>query len=374
MLRALLLLALLAAAPTRSEPLVPPPAVAARTWLLLDLQSQQIIAERAAHDRIEPASLTKLMTAYVVFDALRQKDTTLSRELQVTTLAWKTPGSRMFLEPDTLVPVEQLLRGMLVVSANDAAMTLALGLAGSLDAFVERMNAQAKRLGMTGTRFANPSGLPDPQHYSTTYDLATLASALVRDFPQYLPMFLLREFTYRGVTQPNRNTLLGRDPRVDGLKTGYTENAGYCIIATARRDERRLMAVVTGAESESARASEAQRLLNYGFQHYETVKLYAQGAEIAQLPVWKGSDKQVRAGLDRDLYLSVPRGQGDRLKVALTSQQPLLAPIGRAQRVGTLKVTFDGKPNGEYPVVALESVGVANAFVRAWDSLRLLFN
>jgi D-alanyl-D-alanine carboxypeptidase (penicillin-binding protein 5/6) len=374
MLRVLLLLLLLAAAAARGDPIAPVPAIAAKTWLLLDQQSRQIITERNAQERIEPASLTKLMSAYVLFEALRQKEITLGRELYVTTEAWKMPGSRMFLQADTLVPVEQLLRGMIVVSANDAAVTLAHGLAGSQEAFVERMNAQSRRLGMTGTHFANPTGLPDPQHYSTTYDLAVLASALVRDFPQYLGYYVLREYTYNGITQPNRNSLLARDPRVDGLKTGYTENAGYCVIATARRDERRLMAIVTGAESDAARSSEAQRLLNYGFQYYETVRLYAQGAEIAQLPVWKGSEKRVRAGMESDLYLSVPRGQGERLKAVLTSQQPLLAPIGRTQRVGTLRVSFDGRPVGEYPVVALESIGVANVFVRAWDSLRLLFD
>jgi D-alanyl-D-alanine carboxypeptidase (penicillin-binding protein 5/6) len=374
MLRVLLLIPLLAALAARGDPLAPVPAIAAKTWLLLDQQSRQIITQRNERERIEPASLTKLMTAYVLFDALRQKELTLSRELQVTTEAWKMPGSRMFLEADTLVPVEQLLRGMIIVSANDATVTLAHGLAGGQEAFVERMNAQAKRLGMAGTHFANATGLPDPQHYSTTYDLALLATALVRDFPQYLGYYVLREFSYNGITQPNRNTLLARDPRVDGLKTGYTENAGYCLIATARRDERRLMAIVTGAESEAARASEAQRLLNYGFQHYETLRLYAQGAEVAQLPVWKGSEKRVRAGMESDLYLSVPRGQSNRLKAVLTSQQPLLAPIGRQQRVGVLRVTFDGKPVGEYPVVALESVSVANVFVRAWDSLRLLLD
>jgi serine-type D-Ala-D-Ala carboxypeptidase (penicillin-binding protein 5/6) len=374
MLRALLLILLLAAGAGRAEPFVPVPAIAAKTWLLLDLQSQQIIAERASQDRVEPASLTKLMTAYVVFDALRQGEITLHRELQVTTEAWKTAGSRMFLEPDTLVPVEQLLRGMIVVSANDASVVLAQGLAGSQAAFVERMNAQARRLGMNATRFANPTGLPDPQNYSTTYDLAVLANALIRDFPEHLALFVLREYTYRGITQANRNALLARDPRVDGLKTGYIESSGYSLIATARRDERRLLAIVTGTESDNARASEAQRLLNYGFQHYETLRLYAQGAEVAQLPVWKGSVKQVHGGMERDLYLSVPRGQAKLLKATLTSQQPLLAPIGRTQRVGMLHVTFDGKPVGEYPVVALESVGVANVFVRAWDSLRLLFN
>ena len=372
MLRVLILLLVLAAGAARAQ--APVPAVAAKSWLLLDLQSQQVIAERGSQERIEPASLTKLMTAYVLFEAIRQKELTLSRELQVTTEAWKTPGARMFLEVDTLVPVEQLLRGMIVVSANDATITLAHGLAGSEEAFVERMNAQAKRLGMTNTRFVNVTGLPAEGHYSTAYDLAVLANALVRDFPQYLGTYVLRELTYNGVTQPNRNLLLARDPRVDGLKTGYTEGAGYCIIATARRDDRRLMAVVMGASSDAARATEAQRLLNYGFQHYETVRLYAQGSEITRVPVWKGSEKQVRVGMPRDLFLSVPRGQGNLLKAALTTRQPLLAPLSAGQEVGRLRVTFDGKPVGEYPVVALEGVSVANVFIRAWDGVRLLFN
>lgn len=374
MLRALLLVLLLAAGAARPDPFAPVPSTAARTWLLVDLQSQQIIAQRDAELRLEPASLTKLMTAYVLFEGLRQKELTLTRELRVSTQAWQMPGARMFLEPDALVPVELLLRGMTVISANDAALALAEGLAGSEAAFVARMNAQAQRLGMKATRFANATGLSHPQQYSTTYDLAVLANALLREFPQYLGFFVLREFSWGGVTQPNRNALLARDPRVDGLATGYTDDAGWCMIASARSGERRMLAVVTGTQSESLRASEAQRLLNYGFQHYETVRLYAQGSEIAQVPVWKGSAKRLKAGVAQDVLLSVPRGSGDRLKASFTSRQPLLAPVSREQPVGVLRVSFDGKPVGEYPVVALEAVGAANIFIRAWDSLRLLFD
>jgi serine-type D-Ala-D-Ala carboxypeptidase (penicillin-binding protein 5/6) len=280
----------------------------------------------------------------------------------------------MFLEPDATPTVDELLRGLIVVSGNDAATVLAEGVAGSEEEFVARMNVQARDLGLNGTHFTNATGLPDPQHYSTTSDLATLAEALVRDFPAFLPLYALRSLSYNGITQPNRNVLLGRDPRVDGLKTGHTENAGYCLIATARSGEQHLLAVIVGAASESARALQAQKLLNYGFQYYQTVRLYPQGATVAELPVWKGSAGRLKAGLEQDLYVSVPRGQGELLRATLTSLQPLLAPVSRQQRVGVLHLAFDGKPLGEYPVVALESVSVANIFVRVWDGLRLLFN
>jgi D-alanyl-D-alanine carboxypeptidase (penicillin-binding protein 5/6) len=284
------------------------------------------------------------------------------------------PGSRMFLLPDTTPTVDELLRGLIVVSGNDATIVLAEGVAGSEEEFVARMNRQARRLGLSGTRFSNATGLPDPQHYSTTGDLARLAEAVARDFPMYLPLYALRSVSYNGITQPNRNVLLGRDPRVDGLKTGHTENAGYWLIATARSGDRHLLAVVMGAASDSARALQAQKLLNYGFQYYQTVRLYGQGDTVAELPVWKGSARRLKAGFEEDLYVSVPRGQGELLKATLTSLQPLLAPVSRQQQVGVLHLAFDGKPVGEYPVVALESVSVANIFLRIWDGLRLLFN
>lgn len=356
-----------------AQPVAPLPELDAKAWMLLDLQSHQVIGSHATEERVEPASLTKLMSAYLVFGALKQGQLQLDQRLPVSVKAWRMPGSRMFLLPDTVVAVDELLRGMIVVSGNDATLVLAEALAGSEAAFVEQMNAQAKRLGLGATHFANATGLPDPQHYSTAEDLSRLAEALVRDFPDFLALYALRSYTYNGVTQPNRNLLLGRDPHVDGLKTGYTENAGYCLIATARRGERHLMATVIGASSEGARAIEAQKLLNYGFLHYQTVRLYEQGVTVAELPVWKGSSGQLRAGLERDLYVTLPRGEGDLLKATLTSQQPLLAPVSREQPVGVLRLTFDGRPLGEYPVVALESVSLANVFIRAWDGLRLLF-
>jgi D-alanyl-D-alanine carboxypeptidase (penicillin-binding protein 5/6) len=352
----------------------PVPSIEARAWLLMDLQSRQVIASEGSDQRVEPASLTKLMSAYVVFDALRQKQVTLDQRLPISVKAWKMPGSRMFLEPTATPTLEELLHGLVVVSGNDATIALAEGVAGSEEEFVRRMNAQAQRLGLTGTRFTNTTGLPDPQHYSTAGDLAKLAEAVVRDFPAFLPLHALRTFTYNGITQPNRNVLLGRDPRVDGLKTGHTENAGYCLVATARSTGRHLLAVVMGTASENARAIQAQKLLNYGFQHYQTVRLYAQGATVAELPVWKGSASRLKAGLGQDLYVSVPRGRSDLLKATMTSLQPLLAPVSQQQRVGVLRLAFDGQPLGEYPVVALESVSVANIFVRLGDGLRLLFN
>jgi D-alanyl-D-alanine carboxypeptidase (penicillin-binding protein 5/6) len=235
------------------------------------------------------------------------------------------------------------------------------------------MNEEAARLGLTHTRFANATGLPDPRHYSTAADLAQLALAVISDFPEYFPLYALKEYTYNRITQRNRNELLFRDPFVDGIKTGYTEAAGYCLIATAKRADRRLLAVVTGTASEGARAMEAQKLLNYGFQYYETLNLYPGGTAVAEIPVWKGSEKRLKAGFVQDFFVSVPKGQRSLLKIELESMQPLIAPVSPQQPVGVLRVSYDGQPYGEFPVVALERVGVANMFVRAWDSLRLLF-
>jgi D-alanyl-D-alanine carboxypeptidase (penicillin-binding protein 5/6) len=321
---------------------------------------------------VEPASLTKLMSAYLVFNALEQKQITLAQTLPVSTRAWKMPGSRMFIEPNKPVTADELLRGMIVQSGNDATMALAEGVAGSEEAFVQAMNAQGARLGLTQTRFANATGLPDPHHYSTAGDLSLLAVALVQDFPQYFAYYSIKDYTYNRITQRNRNDLLFRDPFVDGIKTGYTESAGYCLIATARREDRRL-AVVTGTASEGARAMEAQKLLNYGFQYYETLKLYASGAAVAEIPIWKGSQKQLKAGFMQDFFVSIPKGQRTLLKIKLESMQPLIAPVSPQQAVGVLRISYADKPYGEFPVVALERVSAANMFMRAWDSLRLLF-
>ena len=356
------------------NPIVPPPpALAARSFLLLDFYSQQTLAAQAVDERVEPASLTKLMTAYLTFAALKQKQIQLTQTVPVSERAWKAEGSRMYIEPRKSVTVEELMRGMIVQSGNDACIALAELIAGSEDAFAQMMNAQAQRLGMKNTSFVNSTGLPNPQHYSTAQDLALLASAIIRDFPEHHPLYAMKEYRYNNITQANRNRLLWSDPTVDGMKTGYTENAGYCLITSAKRGERRLLSVVLGTASESARAAESQKLLNYGFQYYDSVKLYEKNQPVASLRVWKGVLNNVKAGFLSDLYVSLPKGQADKVKANLESRQPLLAPVAVSQKIGVMKLTLDGKPYAEMPVVALEDIALAGVFGRGWDSLRLLF-
>ena len=351
----------------------PPPAIAAKAWLLYDFTSAQAIVSEKPDERVEPASLTKLMTAYLAFSALKQKTLTPERAVPVSERAWKAPGSRMFIEPNKPVSVDELLRGMIVQSGNDACIALAEAIAGSEDLFAQMMNREAQRLGMKNTSFVNSSGLPDPKHYSTARDLALLAAALIRDFPEYYPLYSLREYRYNNITQPNRNRLLWLDPNVDGLKTGYTESAGFCLIASGKRGARRLLSVVLGANSDSARAQESQKLLNYGFQFYDSVKLYDKDQAVSTLEVLKGSENRLKAGFQSDFYISVPRGLADQLKADLVSMQPLVAPISVGQKVGTVKVTLQGKLLGEYPVVALQTVAIAGFFGRTWDGMRLWF-
>jgi serine-type D-Ala-D-Ala carboxypeptidase (penicillin-binding protein 5/6) len=355
------------------SPLVPPPAIAARSFLLLDDHSRQTLAGQNANERVEPASLTKLMTAYLTFAALKQKRIEPAQAVPVSERAWKAEGSRMFIEPRKTVTVEELMRGMIVQSGNDACLALAELIGGSEEAFAKMMNQQAQQLGMKNTNFMNSTGLPNPQHYSTAQDLALLASAIIRDFPEYHPLYAMKEYRYNNVTQANRNRLLWTDPTVDGMKTGYTENAGYCLIASARRGERRLLSVVLGTASEAARAAESQKLLNYGFQNYDSVKLYEKNQAVTSLPVWKGMINSVKAGFLNDLYVSLPKGQADKVKATLESRQPLLAPVAAGQQIGVMKLTLDGKPYAELPVVALENVALAGVFGRGWDSIRLLF-
>ena len=357
-----------------ANPLVPPaPPVAARSYLLLDYHSQQMLAGQNANGRVEPASLTKLMTAYLTFSALKQKQIQPAQVVPVSERAWKAEGSRMFIEPRQPVTVDELLRGMIVQSGNDACIALAELIAGSEQAFVQLMNREAQRLGMKDTHFVNATGLPNPQHYSTAYDLALLAISIIRDYPEYHPLYSVKEYRYNNITQANRNRLLWSDPAVDGMKTGYTENAGYCLITSAKRGERRLISVVLGAASEAARAAESQNLLNYGFQFYDSVKLYEKNQPVASLRVWKGSGNSVKAGFLNYLYVSLPKGQADKLKANLESRQPMFAPISAGQKIGVMKLTLDGKPYAELPVVALETVALAGIFGRGWDSIRLLF-
>ena len=372
-----LLLMLLSALPAQAQSVPQPPAVAARSWLLLDFSSGQELAGLNAAERVEPASLTKLMTAYLTFAALKQGSLKAEQIVPVSERAWKAQGSRMFIEPKRPVRVDELLRGMIVQSGNDACIALAEAVAGSEEAFVQLMNREAQRLGLQNTQFRNATGLPDPQHYSTAHDLSVLAAALIRDFPDFYPLYSLKSYSYNNITQSNRNRLLWLDPQVDGVKTGHTEGAGYCLIASAKRGARRLLAVVLGTASDAVRAQEAQKLLNYGFQSYDGVKLYELNQTVSQLRVFKGQQSSVRAGFNSEFALSVPKGQAGLIKVQLVSQQPLVAPVNLGQRVATLKV-FLGKGEemqawGEYPLVALETVPVAGIFGRAWDTIRLWF-
>jgi D-alanyl-D-alanine carboxypeptidase (penicillin-binding protein 5/6) len=349
-----------------------PPSVMGKSWLLADLSSGQILAAEKADERFEPASLTKLMTAYLVFAALRDKKLSLDARVNVSERAWKTAGARMYLEPRRPVSVDELIRGMVVQSGNDACIALAEAVAGSEEAFVRMMNREAERLGMKGTRFMNASGLPDPQHYSTARDLYLLSTALIRDFPaEYAQYYAQKEYRYNNITQPNRNRLLWLDPSVDGVKTGHTEAAGYCLVASSRRGGRRLLSVLLGSTSESARAQESQKLLNWGFQFFDSVKLYGSGEAVKSLEVWKGAADAVKVGVQSDVFVTVPKGEADKLKAELVAQQPLVAPLASGQRVGTLRVTLEGKPHGEYPLIALEQVAQAGFFGRAWDTLRL---
>ncbi len=350
-----------------------PPTIAARAWLLMDASSGQVLQSQAPDERVEPASLTKLMTAYIVFGALRERKLSPEQVVPVSERALRADGSRMFIEAKKPMNVEELVRGMIIQSGNDACIALAEVVAGSEEVFVQLMNREAQRLGMKNTSFRNSTGLPDPQHYSTARDLAILASSLIRDFPDRYKYYSMREFRYNNITQQNRNRLLWLDPTVDGMKTGYTENAGYCLVASARRGQRRMISVVLGTASDAARAQEAQKLLNFGFQIYDGVRVYEKNATVSTLKVWKGSPSELKAVVANDLVVSVPAGAGDRIKAEFVGQEPLLAPVSGGQRVGIVKVLLDGKSIAEYPVVAQENVGVAGFFGRMWDTLRLWF-
>jgi len=352
---------------------VPPPALAAKAYLLLDVISGQTLVAQNADEPREPASLTKLMTAYLVFGALRDKQLVPSQMVSVSEKAWRAEGSRMFIDPKKAVSVDELLRGEIVQSGNDAAIALAETVAGSEEAFVARMNHEAARLGMKNTRFVNATGLPSPQQVSTAADLARIATAIIRDFPEYYSLYSLKEYRYNNITQSNRNRLLWTDPYVDGVKTGFTEAAGYCLIASAQRGPRRLLSVVLGATSDAARASESQKLLNYGFQFYDTVQLYQNGQPISTLRVWKGAQNSVPVGFIVDQYVTLPKGQAQKLKLTVEAVEPLVAPVAHEQGVGAVKVTLDGNPVGEYPLVALADVAPASLFGRLLDTVRLWF-
>jgi len=356
---------------------LPAPNIAAKSWLLLDATSGQVLASHQGTTRIEPASLTKIMTAYLAFAAIKEKRLDAEQMINVSVNAWKVDpsSSKMFIEPRVPVKVNDLLYGLIVQSGNDAAVALAEAVAGTEDAFVALMNREAERMGMKNTRFSNPHGLPSDQTYSTAQDLSILATRLIQDHPNFYKIYSTKDFTYNKIKQANRNRLLWLDPSVDGMKTGHTSSAGYSLIATAKRvngdGERRLISVVLGTNSESTRAQESQKLLNWGFQNFDTVKLYAKGQAVATPRVWKGSQNEVKVGFTEDVYITVPKGTGDRLKPVLERKDPLIAPVPQYSKVGTLKVMVDGKPISELPVVSLEQVNQASIFGRAWDAMRL---
>ncbi|HEY0847658.1 MAG TPA: D-alanyl-D-alanine carboxypeptidase family protein [Noviherbaspirillum sp.] len=357
---------------------LPAPTIAAKSWLLLDATSGQVLASQDPTMRVEPASLVKIMTAYLAFSAIKDKRLDPNQMVNVSVRAWKVDpsSSKMFIDPATPVKVNDLLYGLIVQSGNDAAVTLAEAVAGTEDAFVTLMNREAERMGMKNTRFANPHGLPHPDNYSTAQDLSILATRLIADHPDYYKIYSTKEFTYNKITQPNRNRLLWLDPTVDGLKTGHTAAAGYCLISTAKRPnggsgDRRLISVVLGTVSDQVRAQESQKLLNWGFQNFDTVKLYAKNQPVATPEVWKGSLSQVKIGFTHDVYVTVPKGIADKMKPVLERKDPLVAPVAQNSKVGTLKMMVDGKPLTELPVVALEQVNQASIIGRAWDSVRL---
>src|SRR6185437_9335191 len=364
---------------TSSAPAVTPaggpvaPSIAAASWVLVDTLSGQTLGASNPDERRDPASITKLMTAYVAFGALRAKTITPSQMVQVSQHAWKAEGSRMFIEPRKAVSVDELLHGVIIQSGNDASIAIAEAVSGTEEVFVDKMNQEAAKLGMTGTHFVNATGLPDPQHYSTAADMAKLTVALVRDFPEYYSLYAQKEFRYNNITQSNRNRLLWTDPYVDGVKTGHTDAAGWCLVASAKRGDRRLVSVVLGADSDSGRASESQKLLNWGFQAFDTVSLYQSGKPVTALRVWKGAKRDVNAGFVADRYVTLPKGKADKLGLTLESKEPLVAHVLNGQPVGVVKVALEGKPIAEFPLIALEEVPLANLFGRAVDTVKLWF-
>ena len=364
----------------------PPPAVAARSYWVFDVTANQQLAAKDIDTPVEPASLTKLMTAYLVFDALKSGKISMKQTLPVSEKAWKMPGSRMFIDPKMQVPVEDLLKGMIVQSGNDATVALAEGVGGTEAHFVQLMNQQAKALGMSGTSYKNPEGLTEAGHLTTARDLGVLATRLITDFPDYVGFYAIKKYRYPetpAANESNRNLLLFRDPTVDGLNTGRTDAAGYCMIATAKREfpslglpgapgtGRRLLSIVLGAESENARANEAQKLLNWGFSATEPVKLYEAGQAVVSPSVWKGAASTVALGRENPIVVAVPSGAAAKIKTVVLRKDPLMAPLTKGQSVATLRVSLDGQTLLDIPLTPLESVEQAGVLRRAWDSIRL---
>lgn len=364
-----------AAAPIAAAPQpTPPPAVTARAYLLQDFYSGEVLAESNADARMEPASLTKLMTAYAVFKALAAGKVQLTDKVTISEKAWRTGGSRSFVQVGTQVGVEDLLKGMIVQSGNDATVTLAEHVAGNEESFATLMNQYAKELGMEHSHFANSTGLPDPELYITARDMGKLARAMIREFPEYYKWYALKEFGYNGIKQYNRNKLLWRDGGFDGVKTGHTESAGYCLVASASRDGMRLISVVLGAKSENVRADESQALLNHGFRNYETQRLYAAATPLSSVRVWKGASQSLPLGIGEDLYITVPRGQYQNLKAAMEIEKSVIAPARKGATHGAVKISLNDKVLLTRPLIALQDVAQGSWWRRLIDTIKLWFN
>jgi len=370
------LLALFAVSGVSAAPSLVPavPAIDARSYVLIDFDSGYAIAERDADKRIEPASLTKLMTAYIIFHELKSGNIHLDDKVHISEKAWRTPGSRTFVEVGSQVTVEHLLKGMIVQSGNDATVALAEHVAGGEDAFVSLMNKYAASMGLTNTHFANATGLPHPDHYSSARDLAKIASAIIREFPEDYKLFSIKEFTYNNISQYNRNKLLWHDERVDGVKTGHTDSAGFCLVASAKADDMRLVAVVIGTKSEDAREAEDQKLLNYGFRFYQTHRLYSADKPLTTVRVWKGDTEQLPLGLKKDLYVTVPRGQYDNLNASMVIDTNIIAPVQKGQKLGTVKVVLKDHSVAERPLVSLSSIAEGGLWQRLADEVQMLFH
>ncbi|MCG6661777.1 D-alanyl-D-alanine carboxypeptidase [Halomonas kenyensis] len=365
----------LAQAVPQPQTMIPaPPQIAAKSWILMDADSGRVLVEHNADERLPPASLTKLMTAYLVERELDRGNISLDDKVRVSENAWRTGGSKMFIEVNTEVSIRDLLYGIIISSGNDASVAVAEHLAGGEAPFADLMNQHATRLGLHNTSFANSTGLPHPEQYSTARDMALLSQYIINDYPEHYAVYAERYFTYNDIRQPNRNRLLWRDPTVDGLKTGWTTEAGYGLVASAKRDDMRLISVVMGTSSEESRAQETQKLLSYGFRYYETLKLYDQGAVLNSPRIWGGEKNELRVGVDSDVAMTLPRARNEELSARLDIRDDLTAPVSLGDRVGTLEVRLGEEVVGEHPLVALESIEEGGLFKRLFDQVRRFFS
>lgn len=351
-----------------------PPNLSAKAWLLIDHNSGRILVEHNSHQRVEPASLTKMMTAYVVLYTMRNGSVSAEDMVRVSEKAWRMKGSRMFIEVNSLVSVDELLKGMIIQSGNDASVALAEHVAGNEDAFVDLMNQHARSLGMTETNFTNSTGWPNAEHYTTPHDLAILSRALIRDFPDYYTWYRIKEYTYNNIRQFNRNRLLWLDDNVDGIKTGHTESAGYCLVASARKDDMRLISIILGTDSDNARASNSRKLLSYGFRFYETFLLHRANEPLENMRIWKGENETVPLGLQEDLYITIPRGQRNKVNANMTVETMLVAPAKKGQTYGSVNIMLGEEKLRQQSLVALEDVPEGGLWRQMIDNIKLLFD